>query len=235
MSGRKFGKGCETVRLTSKAVERSCASPIELGRTEQLKNVQNYNQKLYGSNTIMEETRCTNGQQLPLTSSSAVKLTSDAMFDARHVKLPACLPVTESMVNTEFRLPILAVVMPAISLTERPLKSHRKSTGRSPDVTRHCILAESPKLDGPSPKLKAAIFGGAEGGFVHVLLLLLNRLDNCRQQFVCHLNELIVLSLYTFSNETFRRPFTSRHMQDMHFCRACLAMLYTPRLRLPNC
>lgn len=100
-------------------------------------------------------------ENIPLTIRAAVKLTIAAEFDARHVKSPACLPVTESIVSTEFRLPILAVVMPAISLTERPLKSHRKSTGKSPDVIRHCTLAESPKFDGSSPKSKAASFGGA--------------------------------------------------------------------------
>lgn len=90
-----------------------------------------------------------------------MKSTNEAEFDARHVKLPECPPVTESIVNTEFRLPILAVVIPANSLTERPLKSHRNSTGKSPEVTRHCTLAESPKFDGSSPKSNAAIFGGA--------------------------------------------------------------------------
>lgn len=90
-----------------------------------------------------------------------MKLTNEAEFDARHVKLPACFPVTESIVNTEFRLPILAVVMPGNSLTECPLKNHWNSTGKSPDVTRHCTLAESPKFDGSSPKSNEATFGGA--------------------------------------------------------------------------
>lgn len=82
-------------------------------------------------------------------------------FDvARHVKLPTCCSVTESMVSTEFRLPILAVVMPAISLTGRKLYSHRNSIGKSPDVTKHWTLAESPKFDAVGPKSNSAIRGG---------------------------------------------------------------------------
>lgn len=59
---------------------------------------------------------------VPLTINSAVKFDVVALFLARHVKLPTCRSVTESIVSTEFRLPILAVVMPAISPTGFPLK-----------------------------------------------------------------------------------------------------------------
>lgn len=75
---------------------------------------------------------------------------------------PACFPVTESIFNTEFRLPSLTVVMPENSLTGRPLKYHLKSMGKSPEVTKHWTLAESPAFDGLSPKLKLAICGGAK-------------------------------------------------------------------------
>lgn len=68
------------------------------------------------------------------------------------------------MVSTEFRLPILAVVIPAISPTDFRLNNHLKSMGKSPDVTRHCTLAESPKFDGSSPKSNGAIFGGTMCG-----------------------------------------------------------------------
>lgn len=97
---------------------------------------------------------------IPLTISSAVKLADVAVFVARHVKLPTCRSVAESIVNTELRLPILAVVTPAISLTGFPLKNQRNSIGISPEVTKHCTLAESPKFDGSSPKSKCANFGG---------------------------------------------------------------------------
>lgn len=75
---------------------------------------------------------------------------------------PACVAVTESIFNTELRLPNFTVVMPEYSFTGRPLKYHRNSTGKSPDVTKHCTLAESPKFDGLSPKLKCAIDGGTD-------------------------------------------------------------------------
>lgn len=32
--------------------------------------------------------------------------------------------------------------------------------GKSPTITEHWILADSPKLDGSSPKLNGTIFGG---------------------------------------------------------------------------
>lgn len=66
------------------------------------------------------------------------------------------------MLSTEFRLPSLTVVMPANSLTGRPLNSHLNAMGKSPDVTRHATLAESAKFDGSSPKLNGAIFGGTK-------------------------------------------------------------------------
>lgn len=50
--------------------------------------------------------------------------------------------------------------MPAISVTGRPLNNQRNSIGRSPDVTKHCTLAESPKFDASSPKSYGEIFGG---------------------------------------------------------------------------
>lgn len=83
-----------------------------------------------------------------------------AIFFAEHVNSPKCLSVTESIVSTEFRLPIWAVVTPAISPTGFALKYQRNSMGKSPDVTKHCTLAESPKFDGSSPKLNGATFGG---------------------------------------------------------------------------
>lgn len=68
--------------------------------------------------------------------------------------------MTESIVSTEFRLPIWAVVTPAISPTGFPLNIQRNEIGKSPEVTRHCTLAESPKFDGSSPKWNGATFGG---------------------------------------------------------------------------
>lgn len=47
------------------------------------------------------------------------------------------------MLSTEFRLPNLTVVMPANSFTGRPLNSHLKEIGKSPDVTKQATLAES--------------------------------------------------------------------------------------------
>lgn len=79
----------------------------------------------------------------PLTISCDVNCADAAEFDARHVKLPACLPLTESIVSTEFLFPIFAVVMPEYSITGRPLNNHLNSMGKSPDVTRHWTLAES--------------------------------------------------------------------------------------------
>lgn len=97
---------------------------------------------------------------VPLTINWAVKFAVVALLVARHVKLPTCRSVTESIVSTEFRLPILAVVMPAISPIGLSLNSQRNSMGKSPEVTRHCTLAESPKFDGSTPKLNGATFGG---------------------------------------------------------------------------
>lgn len=73
---------------------------------------------------------------------------------------PACFPVTESILSTEFRLPNLTVVIPANSFTGRPLKNHLNDTGASPVVTRHATLAESAKFEVSSPKSNGAIFGG---------------------------------------------------------------------------
>lgn len=99
---------------------------------------------------------------VPLTTNSDVKFNESATLVAWHVNLPACCAVTESILSTELRLPNFTVVIPEYSLTGRPLKYHLKSMGRSPDVTKHCTLAESPKFDGLSPKLKWAIDGGTE-------------------------------------------------------------------------
>lgn len=103
---------------------------------------------------------------IPLTINSAVKWADVALFVATQLKFPMCRSVTESIVNTELRLPILAVVMPDISLTGLPLNSHRNSIGRSPEVTKHCTLAESPKFDGSSPNSNGANFGGTADKYV---------------------------------------------------------------------
>lgn len=95
-----------------------------------------------------------------MTVNLAVKFNDAAEFDAEQVKLPEWPPVTESIFNTEFLLPSFTVVIPEYSFTGLPLKYHRNEIGKSPDVTKHCTLAESPKFDGLSPKLKCAIDGG---------------------------------------------------------------------------
>lgn len=63
------------------------------------------------------------------------------------------------MVNAYVRLPSFTVEMPNISEIGRPLYSHLKFSGKSPVVTRHCTLVDSPELDGSSPKSNGAIFG----------------------------------------------------------------------------
>lgn len=63
------------------------------------------------------------------------------------------------MVNAYVRLPNFAVDMPKLSISARSLNSHLKAMGKSPDVTRHCTLAESPEFDGSPPKSNAAIRG----------------------------------------------------------------------------
>lgn len=63
------------------------------------------------------------------------------------------------MVKAYVRFPSFTVEMPNISEIGRPLYSHLKFNGKSPDVTRHCTLADSPEFDGSPPKSKGAIFG----------------------------------------------------------------------------
>lgn len=69
---------------------------------------------------------------VPLTINSDVKFNEAAKLDAWHVKFPECVPVTESIFNTELRLPNFTVVIPEYSFTGRPLKYHAYEIGKSP-------------------------------------------------------------------------------------------------------
>lgn len=86
-----------------------------------------------------------------------------AMLTASHVYVPACFQLTESIVSAYVRLPNFTVDTPNISEMGRSLNSHFSSSGRSPDVIKHCTLAESPELDGSLPKSNGAIFGVTNG------------------------------------------------------------------------
>lgn len=68
--------------------------------------------------------------------------------------MPRCLPLTESMVNADVRFPNFTVDMPKSSVIERLLNNHLNSIGKSPDVTKHWTLVESPEFEGSPPKSK---------------------------------------------------------------------------------
>lgn len=85
------------------------------------------------------------------------------------------------MFIAELRFPNLTVEIPEISDIGRLLNNHLNSIGESPDVTKHETLAESPWLDGSSPKLKLAIFGGTRNNFEKKKII--NRSPNLRSNF----------------------------------------------------
>lgn len=70
------------------------------------------------------------------------------------------MPLTESIVIAELFFPSLTVDIPDTSDTGLSLNNHLKFTGVSPDTSKHWTLADSPKLEGSSPKSNEAIFGG---------------------------------------------------------------------------